>query len=344
MIFAFSLFVLLVMTKTKVILCKSTYNENYLDKIYTTQINGFFVFIIMLNHFASSVTSIYAFDRLYLMVQHLNQCVVVSFLFYSGFGIFEQYKMGGGGYLNKLLTRKIPYCLFIFDCFTIIHISISLITRQNIDFNVCKILLLFMGYDNIGNLNWYIFYILLNYFFAFCIFSLNIKAFIKIFLIFILNTIYVLCLWKLKNEEYWFYATSFLFPLGMLFNLNKDKIDTFVNKHYCFFLILSFLLYFVSAIVVKILIKDLGLVFNLISVFFMAMVLLLSKKIILNSKILNFLGRNVFIIYNIQMIPIYFLKCIDFEIDRSNYLFLLPMYILYIVGTTFLINLLKKES
>lgn len=344
MIFVFSFFCLFILLKTRFITDKNAFNGNYLNKSYTTQINGFFVFVIIMNHYAASVSSFYSFDRLYILIQHINQCVVVPFLFYSGYGIFEQYLKYGNDYLKKLLTKKIPYCLFLFDIFTIIHILISILTHQNINFNFVQLLLLLIGYNNIGNLNWYLFYILLNYLFTIFLFSFKFKQTIKIIGIFLLNIVYIFIMWNLKNEEYWFYATSVIFPLGMLYSYKKDIINKFINKHYYISLCFSLFFYFVSALFTKIYIKNFGIAFNLISIFFMFFILILSKKLFISSKFLKFLGNNIFIIYNIQMIPLYLLKCIGYDINSHNYLFILPLFLIYVFGSACIFDYLKNRK
>ena len=62
--------------------------DNYMSKENTTAINGIFVLLIFLSHAEGYVTSDGILDTAYLTFKdNMLQLIVVSFLFYSGYGI-----------------------------------------------------------------------------------------------------------------------------------------------------------------------------------------------------------------------------------------------------------------
>ena len=56
-------------------------------------INGFFVGLILFSHFNSYVTTNMKFDSIYYYIfDKIGQLMVTTFLFYSGYGIYESIK------------------------------------------------------------------------------------------------------------------------------------------------------------------------------------------------------------------------------------------------------------
>lgn len=84
--------------------------DSYLDKDHTTSIIGVFAIIIFFKHFFPYVpeTAFGVLDTPALWIgRGLGQLVVVPFLFFSGYGIFEQYKKKGVNYVKSLPKNRI---------------------------------------------------------------------------------------------------------------------------------------------------------------------------------------------------------------------------------------------
>ena len=80
------------------------FNENdlsCLSKEQTSSINGIFALIILLAHFISYIPNPSIYDSLVTKIPVFgSQLIVVSFLFYSGYGLMESYKIKGNKYIN----------------------------------------------------------------------------------------------------------------------------------------------------------------------------------------------------------------------------------------------------
>lgn len=71
----------------------------------TLMINGFFVALVLFSHFNSYVTYINQFDQIYLKIfLKIGQLMVTTFLFYSGYGIFESIK-NKPNYIDHFLKK-----------------------------------------------------------------------------------------------------------------------------------------------------------------------------------------------------------------------------------------------
>lgn len=71
-------------------------NEDYMSREQTQRINAVFVFLILMSHFVTYVDLDHTYSEFYLYVRNfLKQLVVVTFLFFSGYGMFESFKKKG---------------------------------------------------------------------------------------------------------------------------------------------------------------------------------------------------------------------------------------------------------
>ena len=77
-------------------------NSDYLGIEQSTAINGLFIIIVFLSHANSYVNVTGAISIIYIWFFALiGQMMVVMFLFYSGYGLTEQYKKRGDLYENS---------------------------------------------------------------------------------------------------------------------------------------------------------------------------------------------------------------------------------------------------
>lgn len=86
------------------------FQNEYLDRNTTTAINGIFVVLVIFSHYAQYANFEGVYDEPYLMLrEHLNQMIVATFLFYSGYGMMESFKRKGTHYLKKF-PRNLLHC------------------------------------------------------------------------------------------------------------------------------------------------------------------------------------------------------------------------------------------
>ena len=88
------------------------FNREYISPGSTTCINGVFVVLVFLSHICQYIKLDGAFDGPYSVLRtNLGQMVVVTFLFYSGYGIMESIKKKGYGKTVAFILSFIHFCL-----------------------------------------------------------------------------------------------------------------------------------------------------------------------------------------------------------------------------------------
>lgn len=145
------------------------FRTEYVDKNTTTAVNGIFVILVVFSHYAQYANFEGIYDTPYLVLrEHLNQMVVATFLFYSGYGMMEAFRKQAQGYLKKI-PSKFFTLLLRFDIAVCLFGILGTGLDLGIDYNLKRILLSFIGWDNLGNSNWYIFVILMIYIYIYII-------------------------------------------------------------------------------------------------------------------------------------------------------------------------------
>ena len=152
----------------------------------------------------------------------LGQLMVVPFLFYSGYGIFESVKKNGVSYVLLFKKKRILKTLFHFDLAVILFLVYDVFLAPE-KLSVLKVVTSLVAWDSVGNSNWFVFAILCAYIFSFFAFVLNKgHLFRSLIVITVLCFMYVAIVSRFK-ESYWF-DTILAFPLEGLFSLCKEKI------------------------------------------------------------------------------------------------------------------------
>ena len=199
---------------------KFTKDSDYMEKEKTTSIKGIFVLLIFLSHIAQYATFNGKIDSIYIIIKkHLDQLIVTMFLFYSGYGIMESIKRKGIDYIKGLPKKRILKVLFEFDVAVVIFFILGTILGER--FGKLQILLSLVGWDSLGNSNWFIFAILIIYICTYLSFMVFNKKYIGgaiLITIFSVGYIYVM---KHFKQFYWF-NTILCYPLGIWFSLYRD--------------------------------------------------------------------------------------------------------------------------
>ena len=271
-------------------------NEAYLDKGTTSTINGFFICVVFLVHFAQYCSDYYSNS-----VSHLiRQLVVVSFLFYSGYGCAIQYRRKGRDYLTTFPRKRILMTLVNFDIAVCMFIIVGLLLGKS--FPLRQIALSFIGWDAVGNSAWYIFAILLCYAAFWASFKLfgSFPQHLRMVTCVILVALFVVALSRIK-EPYW-YNTMMVFPAGVLYGLYKGQIEGFLARYYwpC----LAFLGALLAVVThLPVIGPRYWASFNLKSISFALIIVLATMKIELRSPALRWCGEHLFPLYIYQRIP-----------------------------------------
>ena len=262
------------------------------------------------------------------IMNSIGQLMVTSFLFYSGFGIYESIK-SKKDYMKTFFKKRFVSTYFNFFVAIFLFILTNLILNNVYDFKT--IALSFTGYESIGNSNWYMLCIFFLYLVTMLCFYRKVKLsnIYRIILVMLFSIIYMFVITKFKPD---YYASTILcFPCGMLFSYYKDKIDSFLIKNYyktfIVILIVLCLSYYLSNLFNNIYTYD------LFAIFFILLIVIISMKIKLNNKVYYYFGSNVFYIYILQRIPMMLFNSIS-----NNYLF----FAVSLISTLLLSYVIKK--
>ncbi len=316
---------------------KSDNTGEYLSIENTTAIKGIFILMVFLSHFNSYIELNGRFDGIYIKFFYIiGQAMVTMFLFYSGYGIMESIKKKGDSYIYQIPVKRVLATLFKFDCAIVLFFIMGLVFSTPM--SVKKVLLSLIGWESIGNSNWYIFVILLLYILTFIVFKITgtKKLFLSSLILTVLIGILVLITAKFKIKETHWYDTALCFAVGMIYSLFKEKIAKVVNHNIFIWGItvaLSFFLYFA--------LKDMGFLCYLVANLCFAFgIVAVTMRVTLKNKVLVWCGKNLFEIYILQRIPMFSLKALgvaDFNIFVYFGLCLV-ITVLLTLGFSFVVN------
>lgn len=310
---------------------RNDYHYDNFEKASTECINGIFVALVFLSHFHWEVEKFWPIDTVYLKFQMLcGQCIVCSFLFYSGYGIYESMKKDRLGYAKKLMQRKFPCLLLRFDFCVILYAIVQLCMGSKV--GVTDFLLSLITVRNLGNSNWYITYMLFMYFIiwiSFSVFKDDKKSLLSIVLV---NAVYTLLFAIYNPRVSHYYVTSFILPLGMYFSKYKDRIEKLLGKRIFYVFIITACLYFVCWFL-KSKLRLPEVTYNIISLLFTLTLIFMTYTVKLKNRFLELLGKNVFQIYIMQHLPMIVFKSMQKYSDGGGYLVYL---VLCVAGTALL--------
>lgn len=306
------------------------FNERYLSKEQSNVIKGFFLLLVFMSHFSGYAPVNTKADYFYqLWRQHSGQLLVTMFLFYSGYGIFVSIHNKGMNYVRSIPVNRLLKVLLHFDIAVVIYILMQIL-RGNI-YNPKKIMLSLLGWDTVGNSNWYIFAMLVLYlitwvtFFAFD--SRKLESLIGTTLLTIL-AMYFLSVFK---DGYW-YNTMLCFPAGMWYAFGKNKIEKKLKNNKVYgWIFLVVLLIFIMCYRIRANIvwySVWGIVFSMGIVMF-------TMKVSMSNKFLEWTGKNLFGLYIMQRIPMILLQHTAFA-EKYVYGYAVVCLVgMYVIGFVF---------
>lgn len=315
-----------------------SFNKAYLDRKNTAAINGIFVILVVFSHYSQYAGFGGVFDAPYLLLKkHLHQMVVATFLFYSGYGMMEQIKRKGDGYIFGI-PKKAGKLLFRFDVAVLMYLAMQMILGKT--FSLKRIVLSLIGWQSVGNSNWYIFDILVLYLLMFFAFGITGKLRISgtlssghegrhknlpgLILFFVLTLCFVYVMMKTDKETRW-YNTVILLPIGCLYSEFREEIERLVMKNDVTYY-LTLLIVFVSYLVTYSHRNSFGIEgYTAWAVCFISLVILATMKVRIYNRILEWFGMHVFSIYILQRLPMILLDRMGL-IDSHKYLCLIAVF------------------
>ncbi|MDE5929617.1 MAG: acyltransferase [Muribaculaceae bacterium] len=291
-------------------------HSDYINKNQTDSIKGIFAIIILFSHMRDYLPPPSgSYDAAYYgMLNYLGQLMVVMFLFYSGYGIMEALKRDLRRYSDNFLTHRLLKVWLMFAIAVTLYMLMNLLLQR--DYEIKTVLMSYIGWESIGNSNWFVFDILVLYLFTYI--SLRISAYAglnlkSVALIVALMSLALCALFIRMGKGPWWYDTVLAYPLGMYYSLYRQKIERIVSGNAWFMAVLVagavFALFYLRDVLVFATIGYEGIAgyvslgtFLLTSGTFAFLLVLLSMRIKIDNKILRWLGVNAFAIYILQRI------------------------------------------
>lgn len=304
---------------------KDSWKDSYISIEQSRSIEGIFVILIFMGHVVRYFGSFNAFDMPYLaVINHLNQAVIAMFLFYSGFGMTQSLKIKGTDYLKKIPFKRFLPLLIKYEIITLIFLTVRLFIGIIPDTN--NLLLSFTGWENLGNFGWYVFIMLCLYILFVISFFISHKAtsghkalITGALILTALSILFMLLLCFPGHRGKWFYDTILIFCVGSWYSIFKDKAEAFLDSDLRYIItgFICLALYAVTAYF-----RDLHFVLHeLFLLCFTAAVILITVKINIKSKVLDFFGSLAFPMFMFQGLA--FLVFSNLNIQSSPYLFVI---------------------
>lgn len=273
-------------------------DDAHLSKEQTGAMNGFFVLLVFLRHTVDYIT-LGPWDGLFKTVNtQLDQLIVVPFLFYSGYGIMRSIRAKGQPYVAGIPWNRFFKVWYHFAVAVALYLILGLCLGK--DYSPMRIALSFIGWDSIGNSNWYIFATLCMYLFTWLSFTLFRKNHtFAVALLAVLSVGYILILRQCKGI--WWYDTALVYPAGALYGLYKEPIERFLRKKR--FLPTLATVLCAAAFMLCFILQSSLIAREGMAVFFALTVLCTTMLFRFGNPVLTFLGKYTFEIYILQRIP-----------------------------------------
>ena len=239
--------------------------------------------------------------------------------------------------------NRILKTLLHFDIAVLLFLILKLILNQKISLK--NTLLSFIGWESLGNSNWYIFVILALYLLTYLSFSIIKNNTLKAtFSVTVLSVALIVFLYFTKSS-YW-YDTLLCYVLGMWISLFKDKILKLVTKNNIVWFLSAGTLFILFAVLYLIPYNSGLFFFNtfLLAPVFCLLITIILIKLRISNKPLALSGQYLFEIYILQRIPMIVFKNLGLA-DFNLYLYFiscLAVTILLAITFRFLLNKLEN--
>lgn len=318
----------------------SPFHKDYMDKTSADAVKGFFAVVILYSHMGKYLSFSNSFiDILFEgFLTYLGQLMVVMYFFYSGYGLMESLR-NKPNYQKTFFKSRFLKILLHFDIAVVLYILLQSIL--GVQFATHIYIMSLIGWESVGNSNWFIFDILIFYIFFWlavtCSNIVKIKFLSKYVIVFTIVAVLCVFLWFflfVSKGQKWWVDSIFTFPLGIAYSLLKEEIDIIMNKTSVYY---SVILGGITLFVIWHYYQNVD-VLGISSCLFALIVAFLSMKMKIGNVILLWLGKQAFAIYILQRLPMIIL-C-HWGLNNYKFLFvsitLLSVFIMASVFTIFL--------
>ena len=292
------------------------FNNDYLSRESTTAIKGILTTFVPIAHFVQNCfTGTHPLDYAYFAFREfVDQLPIVIIFFYSAYGIMESIKKKGFDYTVKIPVNRILKTLIIYDIAQLILLCVN--TYKGIHYSLSDTILAFTGWRAIGSDNWFIFLLFVFYFITWVAFRMYRENYFKAACTITLGSFaFIVFLIKFNKDPFW-YNTLLTYCLGIWFSLYKEKLQAwlFNNKHYFITLALCIAAFVYLWVIVGGEDHSNQVVYEICSILYLSLVILLTMKINVTNPVLKFLGKHMFGVYLMHravlvMMPQVFIYC-----------------------------------
>lgn len=305
------------------------FNPEYISMKQTNIIRGFFLLLVFMIHFCQYIQMNGPTDRIFQFWRtHSGQLVVTLFLLYSGYGVFVSIMKKGTPYVRRIPVHRVLRTLVHFDLAVLLYLAAYSFMGKT--FSMQKIFLALLGWESLGNSNWYIFVMLILYLITWLAFRILENNPVPSLLFITVLTVISMYILSLHKTDYW-YNTMLCYPAGMWYGFFKEKIDVKLKatKNYILAaLILLALLLVVYKTRQQICMYAIG------AVVFALVVVMFTIKMQLGNSLLEFTGKHLFGLYIMQRLPMALLQ--HTAIGANAYVYAVVCFLLmYLVGIGF---------
>lgn len=346
LIFVIGIIVLIVQRRK--VFCE---DNDILDKKCSKKIKGLLSVLIVIHHLSLYIRYTFLFK----IFSTVGIIVVAAFFFYSGYGLMNSY-LNNDNYLEKFFKKRVmklllPYILALTVTFFTFLLTKYKLTPKEI-FNS------FFDGEPVVRFSWYV-QVILYFYILFYVAAKLFKNKVKINVVIFAGTIFY-CLFATKylSMGNWWVNSCFSFFAGIYWTSYKDKysvINKNIKKVVCYLIIVSFVSVIILGVqfltsgytihdffqyneladcVMK---KPVSIVFmNILCVSLMIIMFCILRKVKLNDKVFNFLGKISFELYLYHGIIMYLLR------NKYCYLKYDFIYAVLVIGLSILLATLMN--
>ena len=282
---------------------------SYLSKDSTNAIKGFFILVVFMRHVVPYVEKAgyempNILDKWYGFIDwNIGQLLVVMFLFYSGYGVMTSIGKKGNEYIYDIPKKRVLNTFLNFDIAVALFLVMDFALGIKVETE--QYFLARLGWDSVGNSNWYIFIILICYLLTYFCFRMSRKG--GAFLL-IVMTIAVIAIVYFVKQPHW-YNTILSYPAGILYAQYKDRIEKVIRWRYWWTLLtLGFLFFVIHYVNLHLYTLVYAYLYNVECIVFAFLVVTLTMKVKIGNAVLRWLGANLFPLYIYQRMPMIMIR------------------------------------
>lgn len=278
---------------------KDGFFADYIDYRNIQPIKGIFILLIFISHFVQYVNLKGVWDAPYFQIRgYLGQLVVVPFLFYSGYGIAESIRQKGHNYVRNMPVHRMLKVIFQFDIAVVVY-AVQRYSMGN-TFGFKRFLLSLIGWESVGNSNWYIFAMLCMYLVTWLsYFVFRRSKTVPLVTSTVLTLVYIVLMKQVK-DTYWC-NTILAYTAGMWYSYYKEKLEKWIFAGEW-----RYMLCLAGALSGLILLRPYWAslkVYEIVSVLFAAVCVLITMKVQITNRFLAYCGEHLFSLFILQRLP-----------------------------------------